>query len=130
MGTHGAMIGKDTIVKRFKSSSYGTVPLASSLSKWSTKVVEMHKAGTLQMVQIHQDLVPIYDLLSTKAVAAIAHEDGTLINITNVLKTSLNHGFAKYYKTFGCYIPDCSETVALDAKKDIMNKWEKTYTEW
>ena len=111
---NNTMIGKDTIVKRFKSSSYGTLPLASSLSEWSSKVVKMQKAGTLEMVPIHQDLVPIFDILSTKAVASIAHEDGTLINNTNVLKTSLNHGFAKYCKTFGCYIPDCSETVALD----------------
>ena len=122
---NNTLIGKDTIIKRFKSSSYGTLPVTSSLSKWSTKVVEMHKAGTLQMVPIHQDLVPIFDLLSTKAVAAIAHEDGTLINITNVLKTSLNHGFAKYCKTFGCYIHDCSETVALD--QDIFEMQDIPY---
>ena len=67
---NNTMIGKDTIVKRFKSSSYGTLPLASSLSQWSSKVVKMQKAGTLDMVPIHQDLVPIFDLLSTKAVAA------------------------------------------------------------
>ena len=122
---NNTMIGKDTIVKRFISSSYGTLPLASSLSEWSLKVAEMKKTGTLKTVPIHQDLVPIFELLSVKAVASIAHEDGTPINTTNVLKTSLNHGFSKYCKTFGCYIPDCSETVALD--QDIFEMQDITY---
>ena len=110
-------IGSDTIVKRFTSTTYGTLPVGTqSLEEWSSMVQEMMVSGTLTPLPIKQSLAPIVDILLTPSVAQISHNDGTLINITNVIQTAV-YGYLNYLPFFQpSFDWACANTLLLDNK--------------
>ena len=75
-------------------------------------VHEMMVAGTLAPLPINQELEPIFKLLLTQAVKSIVHDDGTPLNSTNVIDTTIS--LSNYCSLFDCDIPACPATVKLD----------------
>ena len=87
------------------------------MSEWSELVDSMMVSGTLAPLPIIQELEPIYKIFMTPAVAKITHENGTPLNVTNVLDTAVSLGHLRYCSLFECEIPACSKTIKLDNKK-------------
>merc|ERR1719369_1415995 len=108
--------GADTSVKRFISTSYGTLPVGSnSVGEWQDMVHNMWVGGTMAPVPIQQELRLLLDVFGTPAVAKITHEDGTPINITNVFVTAAQ-GYKEYCTYSECKIPACASDVVIDGK--------------
>ena len=87
---------------------------SSSLSEWSSMVQTMMQTGTLAPLPINQELEPIFKILLTSAVENIVHDDGTPLDVTNVIDVAISSGYLKYCSLFDCGIPACPATVKLD----------------
>ena len=111
--------GKSTRVDRFKSTTYGTLPVKSqSLTEWSDLVQKMLNAKTLTPIPTQQSLTPIVNILLTPAVAKIKHDDHdhTFINITNVIQTAVT-GYLNYLTLLPpapSFDWACANTVRMD----------------
>ena len=87
---------------------------SADVGQWGNKVQEMWSSGTLMPIPIKQELEPIYKILLTDAVKNIVHDDGTILDWMNVLRTAV-----KYYSEYctimdNCGFPACPEIVYLD----------------
>ena len=77
-------------------------------------VQTMMETGTLAPLPINQELEPIFKILLTSAVKNIVHDDGTPLDVTNVIDVAISSGYLKYCSLFDCGIPACPATVKLD----------------
>jgi len=75
-------------------------------------VADMWKDKSLAPVPIRQNLQLITDIFLTPAVAAITHNDGSNVDVTNLMITAIR-GFQKYCTSFQCDVPFCSATLTL-----------------
>ena len=76
-----------SVIERFKSRSFGTIPKGKSLNEWAAGAMEQLNDNTLGPLPLTQTLEPIYELLDTKAVKDITREDtNETIDAENVLK--------------------------------------------
>ena len=69
--------------------------------------------GTLAPLPIKQDLEPIYKILLTPAVKNISHDNGTAVDIKNVIDTAISYGYIDYCSLFKCDFPACPSIVRL-----------------
>jgi len=104
--------GDNTAVKRFTLTTYGTLVTGTDIADWSKTVLDMWKDRTLEPVPINQNLQSITDIFQTKAVAAIPRNDGSKIDVENLLKTAMR-SLGKYCLSFGCDVPSCGKTLSL-----------------
>ena len=83
------------------------------MSQWGSMVEKSMVDGTLTPLPINLELEPIYKILLTPAVKNIVHDNGTPLNVTNVLDIAIS-GYLNYCSLFDCDIPACPATVKLD----------------
>ena len=84
------------------------------MSQWGSIVEKSMVDGTLTPLPINLALEPIYKILLTPAVKNIVHDDGTPLDVTNVIDVAISSGYLKYCSLFDCGIPACPATVKLD----------------
>ena len=83
------------------------------MSQWGSMVEKSMVDGTLTPLPINLALEPIYKILLTPAVKNIVHDNGTPLNVTNVLDIAIS-GYLNYCHLFDCDISACPATVKLD----------------
>ena len=77
-------------------------------------VQTMMVTGTLAPLPIILELEPIFKILLTSAVKSIVHDDGTPLNVNNVIDVAISSGYIKYCSLLDCDIPACPAIVKLD----------------
>lgn len=110
--------GPDTIIKRFSSTTFGTLPVdSSSLKEWSSLVENMKKSETLLPLPMKQELRPLSELIDTYAARNIRRADGSFINTTKVA-ISAAKGYLNYLDLVEpaaiSYQMACATTIKLD----------------